>query len=286
VTGAVLAGVALAAGLAVRAVAARGPRGCPPGMKLIQGATFRMGSPAEGETPGDETPAHAVTLAGFCIDVTEVSVGAYSECASCAPLPAEVHGEALTANGVEFWSEFCNGPTAREHPVNCVDFEGASAYCEKAGKRLPTEEEWELAARGTTGSTYPWGEAPVTAERLNACGAECSRLLTERRAKLGLGPWPPGMHAEDDTAPATAPVGSRPAGASAAGVLDLAGNVWEWTGSHYCRYSAPECGDSRRVIRGGGWDTVESRDVRAARRLPSAPSARSWSVGFRCAKTP
>ena len=183
-----------------------------------------------------------------------------------------------------FWSQFCNRADQRDQPVNCVDWERAQAYCDARGKRLPTEAEWELAARGTSAATYPWGEAPPTGERVNACGAECSRMLTERLAKSGRAPWPR-MYADDDPAPATAPVGSRPAGATPAGILDLSGNVWEWTSSHYCRYDSPECGDSRRVIRGGGWDTVESQDVRAARRLPSAPTARSWSVGFRCAKS-
>jgi formylglycine-generating enzyme required for sulfatase activity len=93
------------------------------------------------------------------------------------------------------------------------------------------------------------------------------------------------MYDEDDSASATAPVGRYPAGASPAGVMDLAGNVWEWTESHYCPYGKEDCDDSRRVLRGGGWDTVESQYLRAAHRLPSAPLARGWSIGFRCAKT-
>lgn len=284
VTAGVIASVALGAGIAVSASGARGPSTCPAGMKRIDGGAFRMGSPAEGETPSDETPAHTVSPSAFCLDVTEVTVGAYADCKSCDPLVGSVQGEGLTPNGVTFWSQFCNRADQRDQPVNCVDWERAQAYCDARGKRLPTEAEWELAARGTSAATYPWGEAPPTGERVNACGAECSRMLTERLAKSGRAPWPR-MYADDDPAPATAPVGSRPAGATPAGILDLSGNVWEWTSSHYCRYDSPECGDSRRVIRGGGWDTVESQDVRAARRLPSAPTARSWSVGFRCAKS-
>lgn len=278
------ASAALGGGIAVSALRGRGPLQCPPGMKLIDGATFLMGSLAEGETPSDETPAHQVTLQSFCLDATEVTVGAYRACKTCEPVRGTVQGEGLTPNGVSFWSKYCNGADADDHPVNCIDWEHASAYCEAVGKRLPSEGEWELAARGTVASTYPWGEAAPTGERVNACGAECSRMLSERLEKSGRPPWPK-MYADDDAAPTTAVVGSRSAGGTPAGVFDLAGNVWEWTSSHYCRYDAPDCGDSRRVIRGGGWDTVERQDVRAARRLPSAPSARSWSVGFRCAKS-
>lgn len=278
-------GLAIAAAAAVSARAPLGgSAGCPPGMQRIEGATFRMGSAAEGETPSDETPQHDVTLPAFCLDVTEVTVAAHSKCSSCKPLPVAVEGEGLTPNAIAFWSQFCNRADARDHPVNCIDWHAANAYCEAAGKRLPTEEEWELAARGERASSYPWGDAPPSGELLNACGEECSKMLTERLAKVGRDPWPR-MHGQDDGAPATAPVGRHPTGATPSGVMDLAGNVWEWTSSHYCRYGEPECADSRRVIRGGGWDTVESREVRAARRLPSAPSARSWSVGFRCAKS-
>jgi formylglycine-generating enzyme required for sulfatase activity len=68
--------------------------------------------------------------------------------------------------------------------------------------------------------------------------------------------------------------------------MDLAGNVWEWTDSPYCFYDEESCGDSRRVLRGGGWDTTDSENVRATHRLPSAPTVRGKSIGFRCAKTP
>ncbi len=286
VVASVAGAVAIAVAVAVSALAGTGGSlSCPAGMLLIDGATFEMGSAAEGETPSDETPRHSVALRSFCLDKTEVTVGDYAKCTSCEAPVASVQGEGLTQNAIKFWSRFCNPADARDHPVNCIDWTRASAFCEAAGKRLPTEAEWELAARGEKARTYPWGEAPPSAERLNACGTECSRMLSEQLEKAGRGPWPR-MYPADDLAPATAPVGRLAAGATAAGVSDLAGNVWEWTSSRYCRYDEPDCEDSRRVIRGGGWDTVESQDVRAARRLPSAPSARSWSVGFRCAKSP
>ncbi len=275
-----------AAVLAVAVVVSRGgaSAGCPDGMQQIPTTTFRVGSAPDGETPSDEAPQRRVTLDAFCLDKLEVTNADYAKCTDCKPLPRSVQGEGLTPNAITFWSQFCNGPDAKDHPVNCVDLPRASAFCEAQGKRLPTEAEWELAARGTSERTFPWGEAAPSKQHLNACGAECSSLLTQRLEKIGRDPWP-SMHEESDQSPTTAPVGQHPKGASESGVFDLAGNVWEWTSSHYCRYDDPDCGDSRRVIRGGGWDTVESQDVRAARRLPSAPSARSWSVGFRCAKS-
>jgi formylglycine-generating enzyme required for sulfatase activity len=275
-------GVGAAVGIPGRSGAAA----CLPGMVLVEGATFAMGSAPDAETPSDETPRHAVTVKPFCLDVTEVTVAAYASCTSCDALPLTVEFEGLTPNGRTFESQFCNrAEGARTHPVNCVDWGQARAYCKSLGRRLPTEAEWELAARGKEGRTYPWGEAPPSAQRLNACGIECSRMLTERRERAGKGPWP-AMYGEDDAAAATAPVGRYRSGVTPAGVLDLAGNVWEWTESPYCPYGKEDCGDSRRVLRGGGWDTTESQDVRAARRYPSAPTARGRSIGFRCAVSP
>ncbi len=262
-----------------------GARACPSDMALIDGTTFWMGSLAEGETPSDETPLHTVKVPSFCIDKTEVTVAAYMACTSCEKPTLTVQIEGLTPNALSFWGDYCNRPDAPNHPINCVSWYDAKAYCASVGKRLPTESEWELAARGTSQKAYPWGQAPPSAERLNACGAECQKALTERFQKMDKDPWP-GMHVDDDGAPFTAPVGRYPHGATPQGVLDLAGNVWEWTDGHYCPYPKDDCDDSRRVLRGGGWDTVDSQFVRAAHRRPSAPSARGWSIGFRCAKGP
>jgi serine/threonine protein kinase len=273
---------AIAAGAGLRPA---GSAGCPAGMVLIEGASFRMGSAPDAETPSDETPIHRATVSSFCLDVTEVTVIAYAGCAECTPAAKTVEFEGLTPNGRSFESQFCNGVDAPDHPINCIDWHQASAYCASRGKRLPTEQEWELAARGQDARTYPWGPRAPSAELLNACGAECSRMLTERRTAVGKGPWP-AMYPTDDRAAATAAVGSHPAGASQAGIQDLAGNVWEWTDTPYCPYQTPTCGDSRRVLRGGGWDTTESQDTRSARRYPTAPTARGRSTGFRCAQTP
>ena len=282
-------GAAIAGGAMVSARARPGgatvKAACPAGMSFIGGAAFQVGSAADGETPTDETPRHEVSVGGFCLDVTEVTVAAYARCPSCERPRMTVEFEGLAPNGRSFWSQFCNRPEAGDHPINCVDWYQAKGYCATLGKRLPTEAEWELAARGKEARKYPWGQAPPSGQRLNACGSECSRMLTARLESVGKDPWPR-MYDDDDSAAATAPVGRYQGGASPEGVLDLAGNVWEWTESHYCPYDKEDCDDSRRVLRGGGWDTVESQDVRAAHRYPSAPTARGKSIGFRCARTP
>jgi eukaryotic-like serine/threonine-protein kinase len=281
-----VAGVALVgAGISVGFVRAGGSGSCPAGMVMIAGARFQMGSAEDAETPTDETPQHAKKVEAFCLDTTEVTVKAYAACDGCERAPRTVEFEGLTPKGRSFESGFCNGDDQPDHPMNCIDWHQAKAYCEKQGKRLPTEAEWELAARGNEGRFFPWGDEPPSGARLNACGAECSRMLTERRSSVAKDPWP-AMYFDDDAAPATAPVGGYRAGATGEGVLDLAGNVWEWTESAYCPYGNVDCGDSRRVLRGGGWDTTEASGVRATRRYPSAPSARGRSTGFRCAKNP
>jgi formylglycine-generating enzyme required for sulfatase activity len=280
-------GAALVVVLAASATSvwSAGSAGCPPGMVLVPGAKFRMGSAEGADTPYDETPMYEESVDSFCIDVIEVTVRAYSACQVCEQAPMTVELEEITPNGRAFDRPFCNGADKEDHPINCISWNQAKRYCEEQGKRLPTEAEWELAARGVDRRLYPWGEAAPSGEQLNACGVECSRMLTTRRAAVGKGEWP-AMHGDDDGSVATAPVGSYPAGKSPAGVLDLAGNVLEWTESAYCPYANRDCGDSRRVLRGGGWDSTESSAVRAARRYASPPSARGRSIGFRCAQTP
>lgn len=194
-----------------------------------------------GGTGAATEAAAASRLADFWLDDTEVPLGAYRECVRagrCVPAIAS--------------SPFCNEklPDREQHPVNCVSQEDAAAYCAFVGRRLPTEAEWEWAARGgAEGRAYPWGEGEPDAQ------------LCWRRADAG-----------------TCPVSSFPAGASAHGLADLAGNVWEWTSS---RWTAKEQGAV--VFRGGSWRDAKPAHFRAAHRAQFLAAGRSDAVGFRCA---
>jgi formylglycine-generating enzyme required for sulfatase activity len=230
-----------------------------------------------GPVRGHDTPGvrrEAVTVQPFCMDVTEVTVDAYG---ACVAAHACTEPDPFVSADAPSWEPACNWgrPGAGRHPVNCVDWGQATAYCAWAGKRLPTEEEWEWGARSTTeGRTYPWGEQAPSADRLNACGIECVVWL---KGKGGGARLPP-MYPASDGWPRTAPVGSFPRGATRQGLKDMAGNVWEWTSS------LPVPGSRQRVVRGGGWRYDVATSMRAAERHWDLPSTRDDARGFRCAR--
>lgn len=208
-----------------------------------------------------EQPAHVVALDDFWLDKTEVTHRQYRQCkeaGACSELGCQ--GESESGNG--------------EQPAVCVTGSQAAAYCKWVAGRLPTEAEWEYAARGAEGTRYPWGDE-FDGARLNYCDANCA---LDKRDK-----------AFDDGFVRSAPVGSYPKGASWVGALDMAGNVWELAADWNGEYSAerqinptgPLSGD-RRVVRGGSWNASPDH-VRSALRNHVGADEFVNQVGFRCA---
>ncbi len=285
-----IAPIASVAAPAASASAAMAPaaKGCPEGMIQIPGGSFFMGSD---EGLPFEKPAHQVKLEPFCIDEFEVTVARYKACSdagSCKRAGTTNVWSSITDKDRKAFDPLCNirDPEGRaKHPVNCVDWEMADKFCREQSGRLPTEAEWEFAARGPDGRKYPWGDDDPAAMHLNACGKECVAW----GAKNGV--EEKAMYDVDDGFPNTAPVGSFPKGASRYGVQDVVGNVWEWVADWYGEYTAgevkapkgPESGDER-VIRGGAWNGSYASWVRPTFRYKDAPSKRSYGIGFRCAK--
>jgi formylglycine-generating enzyme required for sulfatase activity len=233
---------------------------------------------------------HNVTLSPFCIDVYEVTTEDYKSCSD--------NGECKRAGTTNDWDgiedserrsfdPLCNArdPQGRgRHPVNCVDWEMATTYCKAHAKRLPTEAEWEFAARGSDGRKYPWGDEEPGPTLLNACGKECVDWGRKNRVETKA------MFSADDGWATTAPVGSFPRGASRYGLQDVVGNVWEWVSDWYAEYprselvdpAGPAAGDER-VIRGGAWNGGYPAWVRPTFRYKDVPAKRSYGIGFRCA---
>jgi serine/threonine-protein kinase len=214
----------------------------------IPAGEFVMGSAGEGDA--DELPQHRVYIHTFQITRTPVTSAQYMEFvrATGRDVPGNMATKVAT--------------TRLEHPVTHVDWYDACAFAEWRGARLPTEAEWEKAARGVDGRSYPWGNQAPDATRANY------------NANLRT----------------TCPVGLYPNGASPYGVLDMAGNVWEWVSSLYCDYPY-QARDGRegtaaqgmRVVRGGSY-IHPAFDIRSAARHRFFPSARDPYIGFRIAR--
>lgn len=222
-------------------------------MVSVPAGTFPMGCDTSRLS---ERPRHLVTLAAFAIDVTEVTARDYASCvATGACKPAGIR-EATRADE----AALCNDASTRPaHPINCVDWNDAHAYCAWVGKRLPTEEEWEHAARGDDERAYPWGDAGPSATLLNALGG-------------------------DDGWHGTAPVGTYDAGVSPYGVADMAGNVWEWTESAWSDDYASPREYELKVVRGGGFGSSSPALLRSTTRGSHRVGFRDAHLGFRCAR--
>jgi formylglycine-generating enzyme required for sulfatase activity len=237
----------------------------------VPGGTFQMGS-SEAEIDAaferceqdlrnedcrrelyeEESPQHTVTLDAFWIDKYEVTNAQYRQC---------VEDGACDAPTTCDWGEPTYDDESKAgHPVICVDWSKAAAYCEWAGGRLPSEAEWEYAARGPQGNIYPWGDDAPTCE----------------------------LAGSGDCIGGTEPVGSFPDGASWCGALDMAGSVWEWVNDWYGEYpsaaqtnpTGPERGFNRG-LRGGAWYD-EPFYMRSAHRGANSPVSSYPGYGLRC----
>ncbi|MBK6516890.1 MAG: SUMF1/EgtB/PvdO family nonheme iron enzyme [Polyangiaceae bacterium] len=216
----------------------------PPGMVRVPASVFLMGSPAGTGNP-EERPLHERVVAAFFIDATEVTTARYRACVSAGACKTTLKSD-----------DFCNEHRAGKdhHPINCVDYASAAAYCAHVGKRLPTEAEWELAASGGDGRTFSWGEADPTTK--TACFSH------------------PG---------GTCPVASFAPGAF--GLYDMSGNVWEWTSTWFALFPEdPEHGE-RRVFKGGSWSRRWPKWLRVKNRSHWQPEKSNSWLGFRCAQT-
>ena len=222
-------------------------------MALIPAGEFAMGSDRGQD---DEQPVHRVALRAFYLDVHEVTVSRFADFLNAQKSdPPFKWNEALTGN-------------QGNKPVVGVDWYDARDYCRWVGKRLPTEAEWEMAARGTEGRMYPWGSVHPTKAHANAGQNQWRGYGT----LTNVGSYEPGKTPE--------------------GVYDLAGNLWEWVADWYdpvyYQFSArdnptgPPAGPLR-ALRGGAWNN-DSKAIRSANRAAYAPNARRNDVGFRCAR--
>lgn len=261
---------------------------CPPGTVLVEGGRFRPSA-----RPG------VAAVADFCLDLHEVTVADYAACADegqCSAAATTVQGEDILPRQRAAESALCNGDRRRrgKHPVNCVTWNQAEAYCRTRGGRLPSEHEWEWAARGGSQErSYAWGEEEPGPRLVNACGRECARHFESTYSES----WP-SLFTSSDGAVGTAKVGDYARGAARGRVQDLAGNVWEWTGSAEVTYRDEQEAEGRggsgqggpdtgnRVIRGGGFTTDTDEHIRVTARALRNVKDRRADVGFRCAQDP
>jgi formylglycine-generating enzyme required for sulfatase activity len=241
----------------------------------------------------DEMPQHRVFLEAFYIDRYEVTNARFQQFVQVTGYrtQAEREGGGKIRTGEKTWVQVPDAtwraPRGKgssiarleAHPVVQVSWHDAKAYCTWAGKRLPTEAEWEKAARGTDGRLYPWGNE-LDGTRANFCDRNCPFAWKDA--------------AVDDGYRATAPVGSYEAGKSPYGVYDMAGNVWEWVADWYeaqyygrspARHPPGPTTGTQVVLRGGSW-LYTAPDMRTTERAGVPPERRNENIGLRCTQTP
>lgn len=239
------AGADAAASLAAQGAAAGAASwSCPDGMVPIQGGEFWVGS-TSAEGPPDERPRFQTRVARFCLDRTEVTARAYEACVQRGQCTKSARTRVTCTTG---------DPQRADHPINCVTWEQAERFCAARSARLPTEVEWEYAARGGGEQrVFSWGATSPD-------GRTCWKSAR------------------------TCKVASYPAGAF--GLFDMTGNVWEWTHDWYGPYPWPAQFGSRKVYRGGSWSRRFEKWLSPTLRNREQPHASGSHLGFRCAFSP
>jgi formylglycine-generating enzyme required for sulfatase activity len=259
-----------------------GGGGSNAGMVRVPAGKFTRGSNSDGS---DEKPMREIYLSEYWIDTYEVTVDQYRACVDAGKCSKPDTGTTYCSGE---WADRNNWTQNRgKHPVNCVSWTQADQYCRWAGKRLPTEAQWEKAARGTDGRTYPWGEAVPGSD-----GREYGNFA-DASAKQKWSGWSV-ISGYDDGWATSSPVGSFEVGKSPYGAHDMSGNVWEWVSDWYSSdayQSAPERdpegpkSGSKRVFRGGSFNDLNVSWLRAADRVWGEPASVDNVLGFRCARS-
>ncbi len=239
------------------------------GLLVVPAGAFTMGCNVAIDVAcnDDEKPAHTVNVHAFALDTLETTQREYQECVAAGACVAPSR-------------DFDPSGHAR-YPVAWVDWDQAHAYCAWRGKRLPTEAEWEWAARGTDGRLYPWGNASPT----------CTLASFSATAAANSANAAGACRATSD-AVKTDVVGSHPTAPSAAGALDMGGNLWEWVNDFYdaAYYASSPTDDPQgpatapqHAKRGGSWQDSPDR-LRASRRWTHPMGSGAEDIGIRCAK--
>ena len=262
-------------------------------MVLIPAGEFLMGSPEGSDSFSDERPQRTVFLSAFRIDRHEVTNVQYAQFVT-----ATGHRSPENPNpAVTLWEQGRPVAGSEQHPAVNVGWHDAVAYCQWAGKRLPTEAEWEKAARGTDGRLYPWGNE-WDFRRANSASYWAGRTIAFKDGAEWKAFWVTGEGARISKERGvkgevlTMPVGSFPEGTSPYGLLDMAGNASEWVQDWFEPYyysKAPltdpkgPAGILLKVVRGGSW-LKPAKSLRTADRDYGYPDDRPSGTGFRCAK--
>jgi formylglycine-generating enzyme required for sulfatase activity len=218
-----------------------------------------------------EEPPHSVSLDAYWIDQTEVTNAMYAKCVSGGACKEPTDTSSNTNTSYYGNSQFDN------YPAIFVDWNMANAYCSWAGRQLPSEAQWEKAARGTNGNIYPWGNT-FDGTALNFCDVNCPYDTANKSFNDG--------HAD------VSPVGNYLSGQSVYGAYDMAGNVWEWVNDWYDVYPggdksvSTDFGQTLRVLRGGSWYGDDGYFTRSAFRGRDNPAGASGYSGFRCDRSP